>query len=224
MLEGFIEGQQVSVDGIVCGDEVSTFGVIEIERMRHDTYFLELASQMPTSLGAAREKEIEAVAARAAKAVGLRCGGFHCELKVTDRKITVIEIAGRRGADNVSDFIRFGIDVYEEGVRLACGERRVYLDLQPEGVLAMRYFLPEEGGILESIEGIEEIMSDPRVREAVVEVAPGDPVLVPPDGYEFLGYLSVRETDRKGALAALDDLYDRVRFRVAAHEPVGSGR
>ena len=216
LLEGFLRGKQVSVDGFVADGRTTCLGVIEIERIKDSDYFLEYEEWMPTRLGPAAEDRIAAVAARAVRALGLRNCCFHCEMKVQDDAIAVLELAARRGADNIADFVRrlYDVDVYEEGVRLAVGERRSRGDLRPRGAMKMRYFLPQTAGELVAIDGLDEVRADPRVSELELEFAPGDQILMPPDGYEFLGYISVHADTPGAADIALEEVYDRVRFLI----------
>ncbi|MSR84361.1 MAG: ATP-grasp domain-containing protein [Candidatus Latescibacteria bacterium] len=217
LLEGFIPGQQFSVDGLACGDQITCLGVIEIERIKDTAYFMEYEEWMPTRLGLEREEQIQQVVAQAVRALGLERSCFHCEVKANPEGVFVLEVAARRGADNISDFLQqvMGIDIYEEGLRLACGEPRFYPDLQPRCCMKMRYFLPPASGTLQAIEGIEAVSRDPRLSELEFEVSPGDQVLTPPDGYEFLGYLSVVGATPAAAEAALEELYGRIRFHIA---------
>lgn len=223
LLEGFLSGRQVSVDGIVCDGRVSCFGAIEIERIRDADYFLEYEEWMPTRLGPAREAEIRDVVERAVRALGLTRSCFHCELKVEPGRIAVLEIAARRGADNISDYLHKlqGIDIYEEGARLATGERRVYPELPYRGAMKMRYFIPEITGTLIAVEGVEELLEDPRVSEVDLEFAPGELILTPPDGFEFLGYMSVLAPTLEEADDALEELYPQVRFHIAPRAEPG---
>ena len=217
LLEGFIKGQQVSVDGLVCDGQVTCLGVIEIERIKDADYFLEYEEWMPTRLGPATEAQIKQVVVQAVQALGLQRSCFHCELKVGPEGIFVLELAARRGADNISDFLQkvLGVDIYEEGVRLAVGEDRTRADLPPRGSMKMRYFLPEISGTLLKVEGARAMQEDPRVSELELEFAPGDEILTPPDGFEFLGYLSVFGPTPEAAAATLEELYPRVRFHIA---------
>jgi len=217
LLEGFIPGQQFSVDGLACGDQVTCLGVIEIERIKDASYFLEYEEWMPTRLGPERERQIEAVVAQAVRALGLERSCFHCEVKLNPAGVFVLEIAARRGADNIADFLQqvMDIDIYEEGLLLASGQERHYRNLRPRCYMKMRYFLPPVSGTLEAIEGVEAVSADPRVSELELLVAPGDPVLTPPEGYEFLGYLSVRGSTPQEAEATLEELYTRIQFHLA---------
>jgi biotin carboxylase len=218
LLEGFLEGQQVSVDGTVADDRVNCYGVIEIERIRDADYFLEFEEWLPTRLGLQREQEICAVVRQAVAALGLRRGCFHCELKVTPTAIAVIEIAARRGADNIADFLdrAMGVDIYLEGARLAVGDLATPGDPRPRAAMKMRYFLPPQSGILRAVTGAERVRADARVGELVLDVAPGDLVLTPPEGFEFLGYVSVHGPTPQDADRALEEVYAQIRFHIDA--------
>jgi biotin carboxylase len=220
LLEGFIPGQQVSVDGIVCADQVSCLGVIEIERIKDEDYFLEYEEWMPTRLGATREEAIQDAVADTVAALGLSTSCFHCELKVDGDQVCVLEIAARRGADNIADFLHKmqDVDIYEEGARIACGEKRYYPRRPANGAMKMRYFLPERSGLLQSIEGLEAVQSDGRLSELCLDFAPGERVFTPPDGFEFLGYLSVCAADLCAVDRALEELYSQVRFCIEAED------
>lgn len=216
LLEGFIGGQQVSVDGIVSGGCVSCFGVIEIERIKNTDYFLEYEEWMPTKMGTDRETDIKHTVELTVAALGLTNSCFHCELKVSDAGIFVIEIAARRGADNISDFLKrvMHIDIYEEGLRLAVGESRIYANRPYHGAMHMRYFLPPMSGKLVAIKGEEEVRQDPRVSELDFEFSPGDHILAPPQGYEFLGYISVFEQTPEATTRALEELHAHIQFHI----------
>ncbi|MDA0336405.1 MAG: ATP-grasp domain-containing protein, partial [bacterium] len=148
------------------------------------------------------------------------------ELKVTDSAIHIIEVAARRGADNIGDFLQqvYGIDIYEEAVRIACGEDRHRAHPVPRQHMKMRYFLPQSAGRLVAIHGLDEVRRDPRVSELIVDFQPGDEILVPPAGFEFLGYVSVAGATSEAADAALDEVYDKVSFTIAdATQPPAVG-
>ena len=217
LLEGFIHGQQISVDGIVSNGQVSCFGVIEIERIKDTDYFLEFEEWMPTRLGSATEDRIKETVNQAVQALGLTNSCFHCELKISEQGIFVIEIAARRGADNITDFLKrvMHIDIYEEGLRLATGETRTYINHPYQGAMHMRYFLPDVSGTLVAISGDEKVKQDPRVSELHFEFAPGDALLAPPHGYEFLGYLSVFGKTLTEANNTLEELYPQIQFHIA---------
>jgi hypothetical protein len=61
---------------------------------------------------------------------------------------------------------------------------------------------------------LEVLRDDPRVSELVIEFESGALVAAPPDGYEFLGYLSVTAADRDGAARVLDELCAEVKFHI----------
>lgn len=221
LLEGFITGQQVSVDGIVAAGRTSCFGVIEIERIKDEDYFLEYEEWMPTRLGTACEEAIQDAVARAVTALKLSACCFHCELKVDGDQIVVLEIAARRGADNIADFLHKlqGIDIYEQGAHIACGETPYYPRREARGAMKMRYFLPDRSGKICHIDGLETVKKDARLSELQLDFACGDHVLTPPDGFEFLGYLSVHTADPTSAASALEELYWQVRFLIEAETP-----
>jgi len=216
LLEGFIHGQQISVDGIVSNGQVSCFGVIEIERIKNTDYFLEYEEWMPTRLGTPTESRIKDTVEKAVHALGLTNSCFHCELKINEQGIFVIEIAARRGADNITDFLKrvMHIDIYEEGLRLATGESRIYVNHPYQGAMHMRYFLPDVSGSLIAIHGEDTVRQDPRLSELHFEFSLGDKLLAPPHGYEFLGYISVFGKTLQEANNTLEELYAQIQFHI----------
>ena len=80
--------------------------------------------------------------------------------------------------------------------------------------------MQDQKEVVEAVHGLEEVGSDPRVSELELEFEPGDEILVPPEGFEFLGYVSVHAGTPTEAAEALEEVYGRVRFDVRPIRPV----
>ena len=81
-------------------------------------YFEETLYVTPSRLPAAVLAEVEAVTARAARALGLREGPIHAELRVDGERVSVLELAARSIGGLCSRALRFGAGVSLEQVIL----------------------------------------------------------------------------------------------------------
>ncbi|MBN1586057.1 MAG: ATP-grasp domain-containing protein [Candidatus Omnitrophica bacterium] len=221
MLEGFVEGAQVSVDGFVVDQDVKIFAVVDVERQAHEKWFLEYQEWTPSRLPRPVQDQILQCVENTVRSLGLTRSMFHCELKVDSQGPVVLEIAGRQGADNISRFISHtcGINPYLIGAELAQG-LKPQNQIRPRGAMKMRYFLPEQTGVLRGISGQKKVSEHPNVDELYFEFNTGEKIQSPPESYEFLGYISVKGDSAEQVDRVLDELYPQIQFQVEAEEPV----
>ena len=92
----------------------------------------------------------------AVKAIGIKSGPAHTEMKITTDGPKVIEIGARLGGDNITTHLTplsTGVDMVKCSIQIALGEKPS-LDAKYCKGSAIRYFKTEVG-ILKSINGIE---------------------------------------------------------------------
>lgn len=100
VVEEFIDGTEHSVTGVVADGRVTVFGVSDkglgTGLRTHTTVFPSVSPD---------EGALIAAATTAVEAVGMVSGGFHVDLRWTDRGPVVLEVGGRLGGDLINSHL-----------------------------------------------------------------------------------------------------------------------
>lgn len=199
LMERFVPGPEVAVEGLLVGGQLEVLAVFDKPDPMDGPFFEETIyvtpSRQPPSVLAA----IEATSARAAAALGLVEGPVHVELRISASVITILELAARSIGGLCSRALRFGAGVSLEEViiRHAIGLGLDDLAREPHASGVM--MLPiRSRGVLEGVFGQERALAIDGVVGVEIAIAPGRPVVPLPEGNRYLGFLFAR-----GATAAI---------------------
>ena len=118
LLESYLPGAEVAVEGLLRGGCLEVLAVFDKPDPLEGPYFEETLYVTPSRLPTAVLAEVEAVATRAARALGLREGPIHAELRVDGERVSVLELAARSIGGLCSRALRFGAGVSLEQVIL----------------------------------------------------------------------------------------------------------
>ena len=121
----------VSVESVVAAGEISHLAVTG--RLPQDEPFRETGLIIPSDFDPALQEEILALATAAIRAIGVRIGCLHTEIKVTTKGPRVIEVNGRIGGF-VPQTLKLAsptTDLFEISCRVALGEKVVFDGLVP---------------------------------------------------------------------------------------------
>src|SRR5437899_4416875 len=107
LVEDFVPGREVALEGLLTNGKLQALALFDKPDPLDGPFFEETIYVTPSRLPAAVQREIASCAARAARALGLREGPVHGELRVNDRGVWVIEIAARSIGGRCSRTLRF---------------------------------------------------------------------------------------------------------------------
>lgn len=166
MVEEFMTGAEVSVEAMTVNGE-TTIVTITDKFITPPPYFVELAHSEPSQLDEEVQAQIRDVALRAIKAIGLKNGPSHTEIKVTPDGPKIVELAARLGGDFITSRLvplSTGVDLVGASVLLATGAQ---VDLEPKWKKgsAIHFVQGQEGRIkritvdekLSEMDGVEEV-------------------------------------------------------------------
>ena len=94
LLEQYVPGRVISVDGIVQNGEVHIVGSIDFI-MGTEPYFIQESSFIPAKLNAGEKDACEKLTKQIIKILGFKTTGFHCELRLKNGRAELLEIAAR---------------------------------------------------------------------------------------------------------------------------------
>lgn len=171
-------GDYVSVESAVSSGQISHLAVTG--RLPSAKPFRETGLIIPSDFAPALIDEILKVATQAIKAMGIRSGCLHTEIKVTDEGLRVIEVNGRIGGfvAPVLALASPGLNFFEVALRIALGEQVTFEALVTDGRVG--YVIVEQPPIGAShvvgVTGLDKLASHPSVNSVTLNRRPGDEV------------------------------------------------
>lgn len=181
MIEEFLDGQQVSSEGLMIDGEYFIPGISDRNYeylQRYAPYIIENGGDLPSHLPTSAIEELRRISGAAALALGLTHGPMKGDLVWHDGKPYVIEIAARHSGGYLATHElpwNTGIDLLAQSYALAVGDRPEKGVLEPTQNVAVcqRYLFPEPGRVV-MVEGAGEALALPGVEYVEVRVKPGD--------------------------------------------------
>ena len=225
LVEDFVPGCEVALEGLLTDGELRVLALFDKPDPLNGPFFEETIYVTPSRLPAALQKEIASCTARAARALGLREGPVHGELRVNDEGVWVIEVAARSIGGRCSKTLRFAAGMSLEEVILRHALRTGLPSLERERQAAGVMMLPIPcAGILGEVRGQEEARAVPGIEELDITAQPGQELVPLPEGTRYLGFLIARGESAGGVEAALREAHAKLEFVIspAALETRGS--
>src|SRR5919106_36774 len=109
LVEAYLEGEEIAVEGLVRDGELTVLAVFDKPGRSMGPYFPETILVTPSRLPEQEQEEAARVAQRAVDAVGITHGPVHIELMMNHGKATVIELAARSIGGLCSRSLNFGL-------------------------------------------------------------------------------------------------------------------
>lgn len=189
MVEEFMTGAEVSVEAMTVNGETHIITITD-KYTTPPPYFVELAHCEPSRLDEGIQEQIEEVALQAVRAIGLRNGPSHTEIKVTQEGPKIVELAARLGGDFITSRLvplSTGVDMVGASVLLAAGEKADIGRKWQRG--AAIHFLQAKEGVIKDISVAEEVRQLEGVEEVVVYKKKGDAVHGTKSSNDRLGHV-----------------------------------
>jgi biotin carboxylase len=226
LIEDFIPGIEVALEGILTNGTLHPLALFDKPDPLDGPYFEETIYVTPSRLPSDTQLRISESLAKATRAIGLREGPVHGELRINDQGIWVIEVAARSIGGKCSRMLEFGTGrSLEELILLhALGQELPSLDLTTGAGGVMMIPIAQEG-ILERIEGQEEAQQVPDVEELVMTAKPGDHLIPLPEGKRYLGFIVARGAQPEEVEETLREAHRRLTLVMKPHtsSTVGPG-
>ena len=215
LVEKYIEGPEVSVEGFVVSGQFHAICISEKSRST-PPYLLDMAVYFPDSLSAEERASILKVAQRAVEVCGLDNCPVHMELLRSDNGPVVVELAARgagfRVFTNILPHVT-GVDTVDIQLRLALGKPvEIFPKETPKGAVIV--FISPVPGTLKDVIGLSEARALPGVEEAEVYVQPGTVMGDLRCGADRAGHLIVFAQDRQHAESLASHALSLIKLEV----------
>ena len=192
--EGFVRGEEYSVETFVSGDEVYVYAVVKttFERNGDGNENISYGHRTPSGLSQELEKLVEEEAKKAVKALGVNMGSvnFDVILSDDDKKPYIIDCGIRIGQNLIASHIvplSRGVSVIDNTIHLALGEK---VDASPKErkCIATRLLIYNPG-VISEIKNMDDVVGKNGVVCVVMRKNVGDVQRVYTDKSDNCGWV-----------------------------------
>jgi biotin carboxylase len=207
IIEEYVPGPEVSVDGLLTDGSLAVTAVFDKPDTPAGPTFEETLLVTPSQLPEQVLAAALATAERAARALALRHGPIHAELRIDTRggrpAPTMLELAARSIGGLCARALRFtgGVSLEQMVLANALGHPSPPPRLKrPSGVLMLH---ADRAGTLQAIDGRAEAAAIPGITGLTITVPVGQRVHPLPEGDRYLGFIFAEAGTPQDTAAAL---------------------
>ncbi len=224
-VEEYIVGDEVDIDIVLQNGKVKFYSISDNYQTR-EPFFIETGMAIPSSLSSKNQHALIEMAEEVLELIGVQNGVLHFEAKSSPDGPVPIEINLRMGGDEVYSFVKgaWNVDLIESAVKIALGifiPRIVKPDV-PRKYITGIDFLTDSSGVISKIDVDEELDKKKYLEELHFFKKTGDPILVPPEGFEYIGWITVSGFSLPDAQENLKDALRHIKYEVAKFKPESS--
>ncbi|MFK4222200.1 ATP-grasp domain-containing protein [Streptomyces sp. NPDC019890] len=221
LVEEYLDGPEVSVECVTYQGETTAVAITR-KTVGMEPYFEELAHSVDA--GDPLLATVAPVAAAAIRALGIRDGVSHVEMRLVDGRPRLIEVNARIAGDMIGHLVHLatGIDLPRTATDIACGRAP---DLTPtrHQAAAIRLIYPATSSTLTARRLDEPFAANTPWLERVHFLRhPGDQLVLPPAGDMFtsrIGFLIVTAPTAELAQERSEEAYRQLTVEVAPAAP-----
>jgi biotin carboxylase len=216
LVEQYLPGDEVALEGLLTRGRLHVLALFDKPDPLHGPFFEETIYVTPSRHSPETQREIADVTAAAAKALGLREGPVHAELRINDQGVWPIELAGRSIGGLCSTVLEFGAGMSLEEIILRHAVGMTIPSVERNGPAAagvMMIPIPR-GGILRAVEGKEEACAVPGVTGLEITAKLNYPIVPLPEGASYLGFIFSRGETPDEVEGALREAHAKLYIRI----------
>lgn len=223
-VEEYIDGNEVDINMLIQNGKIKFYSITDNYKS-NEPFFIETGMSIPSSLPDRNQLELVELAEETLEKLGIQNACVHFEAKSTKNGAIPIEVNLRMGGDETYPFTKgaWGVDLIEDAVKIALGE---YLKIRkselPKKYYTSKDFLAVDSGILIELDINEDIRKNKYLEEFYFFNKIGDPILAPPEGYQYLGWVAVSGENLLDAQDNLKDALKYINYKVVKFDPASS--
>lgn len=220
VVEDFIPGSEHALEGVIENGELSALALFDKPDPLEGPYFEETIYVTPSRLPQALQEEIQLAVQRACRLAGLVAGPVHAEMRVNGEGVWLLEVAARSIGGLCGRVLNhaLGMTLEELILRQAAGEA-FPIPAPREAAGVMMIPIPKRG-IYQGVYNFEAALAVPGVSEIRIAAEPGQIIIPPPEGANYLGFIFSRAATPVEAEMALRLAHLRLAFDIRPEHPV----
>ena len=215
-VESYIPGREFAIEGLVTNGELQPLAIFDKPDPLEGPFFEETIYVTPSRESAAVQQSLLDTARAAVRAIGLRHGPVHAELRHNSQGAWMLEAAARPIGGLCARTLRFtgGVPLEELILRHALGADVSTVRREDASSGVMMIPIPRDGVYL-GVDGIESARAVEGVEDVVITAQEGQRLIPLPEGSSYLGFIFARADSPAAAERALRQSHTMLHFRLA---------
>ena len=221
ILEEFIEGPEIAIEGIMNDGDLQILAVFDKPDPLDGPFFAETIYVTPSECPETILINVYDTVRSACTTLGLTHGPIHAEIRLSEAGPVVLEVAGRSIGGLCSRTLRFGAGVSLEEVilRQAAGFEQDPLPREASASGVMMLPVPQ-AGIYRDCGGVREARAVTGVEGVEITVRPGQRVRPLPEGDAYLGFIFARGEKPQQVVDSLRSATAMLRVTISPGLPL----
>ena len=211
LVEEYIAGKEVSIEGIVIDGELKDLAIFDKPETLEGPTFPETIFIAPSILDEYLQLSLLETAKSALQALGIRKGPVHIELRINNHGNYILECAARSIGGLCSRVLEFSgnMSLEELILRSALGRNvdKAKLIDKARGVMMMP---TEKKGILKEIRGVDAAINLKGITDLQTMIKPGEMLEPLPKGGRYLGFLFAEGKDQNTVKKVLTKAWSKI--------------
>jgi biotin carboxylase len=189
-VEEYIEGREFALEGLMTNGELEVLAIFDKPDPLEGPFFEESIYVTPSRQPDEVQEAIIETAERAVRALGLRHGPIHAEMRVNSAGVCMLEVAARPIGGLCARALRFegGLTLEELVILHAVGKLPKARKLSPASLGVMMIPIPR-AGIYESACGIDHARATPGIDDVIITAKRGQKLVPLPEGASYTGFI-----------------------------------
>jgi biotin carboxylase len=218
LVEEFVAGPEIAVEGLLRDGALTVLAIFDKPDPLDGPFFAETIYVTPSRHHPALLDAAVAVTVAGLRALGLREGPIHAELRLAAEGAVFLEAAARSIGGRCSSALRFrdggvGMTLEEVILRHACGLALDDPRLVPGAAGVLMLSVPQ-AGVLGAVSGVTHASELPGVAGVEITIPVGQAVEPLPEGDRYLGFVIARGADPDAVETALRQAQALIRVEV----------
>jgi len=215
LVERYLPGVEVALEGLLDRGELRVLALFDKPDPLVGPVFEETIYVTPSRLPRSVQSAIARETSEGCRALGLREGPVHAELRVEKGEPSILEVAARTIGGLCSRTLRFGAGVSLEELILRHALGMDTSSLAREGGAAGVMMIPiPRAGVLREVQGAEAARAVDGIEDVRILVPLGDRIVPLPEGHRYLGFVFARGERSEIVESALREAHARMRFVI----------
>lgn len=218
MVEAYLDGMQLTVDAVIREGRPEVIAVLECE-VGGFPHFVTTGFRYPPRIDREEREAVEKTVTEALKALGVRSGNAHVEVRLTEGGPKIVEVNPRAPGGRIREMVMAvtGVDLLTEGIASVTGDAVPRGEPKARCVLYRSLFVEERGRLQYETSFLEEgtfPVWNGLSSIVEVDVPPGEPVSPVGEEVGVLGRVVVFGRDTEQVERDLKVILDRLALRV----------